>query len=152
MKGTEECYDYTVLSKVLPNGHIDFSCRPLIDVDVSGDTETRRFKALVDSGTEITVLDDEIAKLLKIRPEGRLRGKLSGIEEFPKEGFIAPVTMVIDRFSEPLTSNVLFIENLHKNFEIILGQQDFFARFLVRFDRSRKIFCLALAPTPDEGK
>ena len=145
----EESYGYTVQTK-FGLGGFSMTYRPLVEVDVSGHTKTARFKALVDSGTEITVMDKSIAEYLGITSEGKSTGSLSGIEEHPKPGFIAPVNLKIDRFNKTFTFHVLFIENLDKNFDIILGQQDFFLNFIVRFERHEKTFYFRLSPGINE--
>ena len=45
--------------------------RPLLDVDVYGTTGPERFTALIDSGTEVTVMSTAIALLLDISPVGK---------------------------------------------------------------------------------
>lgn len=106
--------------------------------------------SIVDSGTEITVMDRSIAMLLGIRPEGRERGQLSGLEEW-KEGFIAPVFLQVTGFDEIFTFSVLFIEDLHRNFDILLGQQDFFFNFDVTFRKSKNLFYLQRVSSADYG-
>ena len=89
-------------------------------------------------------MDRSIAILLDIDAEGAPRGQLSGLEEW-KEGFIAPVSLRVDKFDDVFTFEVLFIEDLHRNFDIILGQQDFFRNFDVTFRKSKKLFYLQRA-------
>lgn len=136
-----QSYGYTAQSK---RGNIDYVYRPLIDVIVGSEKESRTFKALVDSGTDITVMDKTIAQLLMISADNRDPGHLSGIGNW-KPGFIAPISLKIPEFPErTFNFNVLFIENLSENFEIILGQHDFFLNFNVIFKRSKKTFHLEL--------
>ena len=144
----EKRYGYTAQSQ---RGDHNYIYRPLVDVRLSSDSKSRTFKALVDSGTEITVMDQSIAALLDISSAEREHGILSGLESW-KEGFIAPVSLEFEGFDEVFNFRVLFIEDLHRNFEIILGQQDFFNTFIVRFEKHRDLFFLDRAPTEDEGK
>lgn len=115
--------------------------RPLLDVTVGGTAKERRFKALVDSGTELTVMDQNIARLLDISSEGREMGELSGLEVW-KKGFLAPVSLRVEGFNQVFNFDVLFIEDLGRNFEIILGQNDFFRNFDVTFKKSENKFYL----------
>ncbi len=133
-----EGYGYTAQAKL---GYAEYTYRPLVDVEVSGLSKTRRFKALVDSGTEITVMDKSIALLLNIDLKNRQTGKLSGLGEW-RDGVIAPVSLKVDRFSDVFTFSVLFVEDLQRNFDIILGQQDFFRSFDVTFRKSKNMFYL----------
>lgn len=133
-------YGYT--AQVNTVGNVDYTYRPLLDVEVGSDTKSRSFKALVDSGTDITVMDQSIAELLEISPKGRRRGQLSGVGS-AKDGFIAPVSLKIDKFpDDTFNFRVLFVENLSKNFEIILGQHDFFLNFTVTFKKAESLFYL----------
>lgn len=138
-------YGYTAQSRL---GSVAYTYRPLVDVEVGSNTKSRFFKALVDSGTEITVMDQSIAMLLGVSAEGREKGQLSGLEEW-KDGFIAPVTLKVDKFDETFTFSVLFIEDLHRNFDILLGQQDFFRNFDVTFRKSKNLFYLQRVSSSD---
>lgn len=133
-----EGYGYTAQAKF---EYAEYTYRPLVDVMVSGPNKTRRFKGLVDSGTEITVMDKSIALLLGIELAERPTGKLSGLGEW-REGSITPVSLQIDRFGETFTFSVLFVEDLQRNFDIILGQQDFFFNFDITFQKSKNMFYL----------
>jgi hypothetical protein len=132
-------YGYTAHSNKNGTG---YTYRPLVEVEVGHEEESATFKALIDSGTDITVMDTFIAEMLKINPEGCDKGKLSGLESW-KDGFIAPVSLKIEHFGDiTLNFDVLFIEDLSKNFDIILGQHDFFNRFDVIFKKSKNQFYL----------
>ncbi len=121
---------------------IGYTYRPLIEVEVGNKEDSATFKALIDSGTDITVMDTFIAEMLQISPKGRDKGELSGLEAW-KKGFIAPVSLKIESFPDvTLNFDVLFIEDLSKNFDIILGQHDFFSRFNVTFKKSQNKFYL----------
>ncbi len=134
-----QSYPYTAQVR---KGSIDYSYRPLIEVDVGGETESRRFKALVDSGTDVTVMDRVIAELLGITRSSHISATLSGVGE-SREGFIAPVSLKVDKFPDEIFNfDVIFVENLSNNFDIILGQQDFFRNFTVTFKRKENLFYL----------
>lgn len=134
-------YGYTAQVRL---GSVDYTYRPLIDVEVGGADQVRTFKALVDSGTDITMMDQTIAVLLGIDADGKQTGKASTLGSVTN-GFLASVSLKIDGFSNAFTFNVLFVENLSNNFEIILGQQDFFQNFDVTFVKSSNQFYLKLA-------
>lgn len=136
-------YGYTAQCRV---GSAEYTYRPLVDVAVGSKTKTRTFKALIDSGTEITVMDLSIAVLLDIDSRGREMGRLAGLEQW-KEGFIAPVSLTVHGFEHVFHFNVLFIEDVHRNFDILLGQQDFFLNFEVTFKKSENAFYLQRSPS-----
>ncbi len=132
-------YGYTAQAT---RGTIEYTYRPLVDVEVGSVTQSGTFKALIDSGSEITILDTSIAELLGISSEGKREGKLSGIGEW-RSGFIAPVSLKISRFPDKVFDfEVLFVEDVGENFDIILGQQDFFRNFNVTFKRQENLFYL----------
>jgi hypothetical protein len=125
-------------------GSIDYSYRPLLEVEVGGPHQSRRFKALVDSGTDVTVMDSVIAELLGLATDDRTPATVSGVGQ-SQIGFIAPVSIKVERFPDKVFNfEVIFVESLSNNFDIILGQQDFFANFNVTFKRSQNIFFLEL--------
>ena len=131
-------YGYTAQTR---HGQVGFVYRPFIDVEIGSETETRRFKALVDSGTEITVIDQAIAEVLDIDSKNCEHGELSALGVTSK-GFLAPVSLKVDKFDRVFNFTVLFIENLSENFDIILGQQDFFLNFDITFKKSENVFYL----------
>jgi Aspartyl protease len=136
-----QSYPYTAQVR---RGHIDFAYRPFVDIEVGGEKTSRTFKALVDSGTDVTVMDTVIAELLGIESTNRVSATLSGVGD-SKKGFIAPVSLKVDKFQhKTFNFEVIFVENLSNNFEIILGQQDFFQNFNVTFKKSEKLFYLEL--------
>jgi len=121
--------------------------RPLLDIEVSSNTDTESFVALVDSGTEVTLMSSEIATLLGISPAGKRQGKVWGFGKSgnEKDGFLAKVTIVVPEFpKEVLTTTVLFVDGISSDFpfDILLGQEDFFRRFIVRFEKNKNKFFL----------
>ena len=133
-------YPYT--PQVNRRGPMSFTYRPLVEIAVSGENNTETFMALVDSGTEITMMDSEIAAVLGIDPIKGKKATASGIGG-DKPGFLCKVHIQVQGFDDVLTCNVLFIENL--TFDIILGQDDFFKRFLVKFEKRKNTFYLDTA-------
>lgn len=131
-------YQYTAQ---VHRGTAGFVYRPLVDVEVGGETETRRFKALIDSGSQVTIIDRAIATLLRIDSTGCERATLSafGVDTV---GFLAPVSIKVAGFDQVFRFNVVFAENLNHNFDIILGQEDFFKNFDVTFKKSEEVFYL----------
>ena len=142
MERREEEYDYT--SRFHRISKTTFY-RPLIDIDVSAETGPETFSALIDSGTEVTIMSSEIAQLIGISPVGKKSGIVSGFGD--KKGFVAEVNILVPEFhSEVLTTNVVFVEGVSSDFpfDILLGQEDFFRRFITRFEKHRNKFFLSL--------
>ena len=99
--------------------------------------------ALVDSGTDATMMDLEIANILEIDLGKSKKVTASGLGS-TKPGFLAKLNIQVDQFDESMTFTVIFVEGL--GFDAILGQDDFFRHFHVRFEREAKMFYLR--PTP----
>jgi hypothetical protein len=139
---TWQPYDYT--SRTHRRGKPLY--RPLLDVEVSGAAQTETFTALVDSGSETTVISEEIALILGITPAGKRTVKIAGFGERP--GFIAQVNIVVPEFRENvLTTDVVFVHGVSHDFpfDILLGQDDFFRRFHIRFEKNMNKFYLKAA-------
>ncbi len=115
------------------------SYRPLVEVELFGQAASHRSVALIDSGSEASLMDREIADVLGISAEGKPPVTVSGVSG-EKQGFISPVSVRIEGFDELLTFNVIFIDE--PSFDVIFGQQDFFRNFDVRFEHSRERFFL----------
>lgn len=120
--------------------------RPLLDIGVSSATGPEIFSALIDSGTEVTIMSSEIAELIGIVSTDKKRGTVSGFGE--KEGFVAQVRIVVPEFPKTvLTTDVVFVDGVSSDFpfDILLGQDDFFRRFLIKFEKSKNKFYLGIA-------
>lgn len=107
--------------------------------------------ALVDSGTDATIIDASLAPVLGVNLAEGKKVKLWGAGDKDQEykiAYLHKVTIEVPGFQETINTKVLFADNLE--FEVILGQQDFFHRFYVRFEYHRKKFYLKAAPTEDE--
>ena len=120
--------------------------RPLLDVDVSGDSSTERFTALVDSGTELTIMSTQVAQLIGINSSGKQYVNILSFGD-SKPGFIAQIKIIVPEFpKEIITTNVIFSDSVSDGvpYDILLGQEDFFRRFLIRFEKHQNKFFLAL--------
>ncbi len=110
--------------------------RPLIDIEVSADGKSETFSALIDSGTEVTIMNEQIAQLLGINSVGKTSAGVYTLDDFPnmqKMGYIAKVNIVVPGFPcEVMTTKVIFADGTGNSpFDILLGQDDFFRRFLI---------------------
>ena len=125
--------------------------RPIVDIDVSFGKKTETIMALIDSGTEVTIMNTEIAQLLEISPNGKGEARIfafGDIKQSEKVGFLQKVNIVVPEFpDEVLTTTVAFIDSFGKGapYDVLLGQDDFFRRFLVRFEKHKNKFYLDVA-------
>ena len=134
-------YEYT--ARFNGPGKAEYSYRPMVKISVAASTGSENFMALIDSGSEITMMSSEIADILEISPAGCKTGVASGLGG-NSPGFFSKVNIQIPEFpSQVITTNVLFIKDL--SFDILLGQDDFFRTFLVRFEKHKNKFYLEIA-------
>lgn len=131
-------------------GAADYCYRPMLDISISSDTQTEVFGALVDSGTDITMVDIELAEILQIDLKNSSKGIASGIGQVKETGYLHTVTLEVIELKEKVITNVLFVPRL--GFSIVLGQSDFFNRFLVTFNKPDHEFTLKIAPPKDKGR
>lgn len=141
-------HTYPYIPQINRHGSIDYSYRPLVKIEVSSRGHSDKFMGLVDSGTDITMMDAEMATILGIELSSLERASAFGIGEDTHKAFLGEVTLQVPEFEEKIVCNVLFVEKL--GFQVILGQQDFFRRFVVSFEKHKNTFSLELAPTQDE--
>jgi hypothetical protein len=130
-------YSYTLSGKttdtLLP--------RPLIEIIISNKTGKFPCLAMIDSGTDSTVLNSDIAKALYIEKNTCESVKLGGIGE--KAGFRCEVDVYVPDFNVSVKIPVIFLEDVR--FDGLLGQAHFFQRFNVKFEKSANTFYVAPA-------
>jgi hypothetical protein len=134
-------YDYT--AQLGPGNNIAY--RPLVEIRVSTASNVKPLSvmAMIDSGTDSTVFNAEIAYALGIDPKKCQKVKVGGIGS--AEGFICTITMSIPDFNTAMQIPVIFVEN--PPFDGLLGQKHFFERFKIRFEKDKNSFFLALVQT-----
>lgn len=117
--------------------------RPLVEVNVSNGISPKGISvlALVDSGTDGTLFNLEIAKSLGIDISKCKRVKVGGIGE--REGFISDIKLTVPDFRGSMQISVIFVE--HLPFNGLLGQRDFFEKFRIKFEKDRNKFYLTPA-------
>lgn len=138
-------YDYTPRTH-RASGRTKVYHRPLLDIDVWGVTGPERFTALIDSGTELTVMSTEVAQLLDITSRGKQQVQVSTFGS-TVPGYVAEVRIVVPGFpKEVLTTNVIFSDSVSNGtpYDILLGQEDFFSRFLIKFEKRKNKFYIKL--------
>ncbi len=123
----------------LSNQLSGLSYMPLVELELHGLTGTHRASALIDSGSEASMMDMEIAEALGIKIPEHLPITVSGVSG-SKRGFSSPVSFKVEGFDDVFTFTVIFVSE--PSFDIVLGQQDFFRNFDIEFLRNEGIFRL----------
>lgn len=118
--------------------------RPLVEVEVFSKTSRKRrpILALIDSGTDSSVLHADIARGLEINLAKCQRVRLGGIGSL--DGYLSNIQLVVPDIEIAIDIPVIFAEGLP--FDGLLGQRHFFQRVRVRFEKDRNKFFLAPAP------
>jgi hypothetical protein len=112
--------------------------RPFLDVEIHyKDTKPFRTTAIVDSGSDITLMDAELAEYFGIDELTCEQVALSGVTG-KSSGFVGYVAIKIEGFEEMIPQTVIFTRELKTG--ILLGQQCFFAYFRITFDKANNIF------------
>ena len=130
-------YDYTV--QVGPGN--SWVYRPIVEIKISQKNSSREVPvlAMIDSGTDGTVLDANIAEVLGIDPAKCRKVKLGGIGSV--EGFLSIVHLSLPDLKATMDIPIVFAHNLPM--EGLLGQRHFFQRFKIRFEKDKNKFYLA---------
>lgn len=116
--------------------------RPLIQIEISRRAEDAStvVLALIDSGTDSTVMNAVFAPRLGIDKNACQTVRLGGIGT--SNGFICNIRMRVPDFGVSIDLPVIFIEN--PPFDALLGQRHFFEKFDVKFEKHRNKFHLAV--------
>lgn len=113
--------------------------RPSIEIElINGRNKTKQM-AIVDSGTDISLMDFGVAKVLNVDFKSCEKRKVGGITG-SSVGYRTDVEIIVERFTARLKIPVIFVEEL--NTGILLGQIGFFEHFVITFDKKKSIFTL----------
>lgn len=115
--------------------------RPLIQIELSNHDKSIPTSALVDSGTDTTMVDAEIASELGINLRLCTEIPVSGIGK--TKGRKCDVNLTLSQNGVALyikDMSVVFVENLP--FGVLLGQKDFFNAVDIRFEKRNNRFFL----------
>lgn len=117
--------------------------RPLIPLVLRAVSASPLLDGLVDSGSDDTILNAELASALGISLNKCPRVPLGGIGSGQQIGYRAEVTFVFEDLKYEYTSEAVFAAIPH--FSVILGQNDFFQHFNVLFEASKGTFTVTRA-------
>ena len=116
--------------------------RPIVELELIGKIENIHALGLIDSGADTTMMNIEYAKLLGIDLRAAQKEEFLGIGNARVTTFIALVTMKIKHFNIPITTPVAFTDS--PSVDVLLGQEDFFELFRIKFEKDHDIFELIM--------
>lgn len=117
--------------------------RPMVELELVGKTETINALGLIDSGADTTMMNIEYAKALGIDLEKSVKKEFLGIGGTRVVTYIASVTMKVKHFDTPMTTPVAFTDS--SSVDVLLGQEDFFESFRIKFEKDHDVFDLSLS-------
>jgi len=116
-----------------------FLSMPQMFVSVSGKDGSRTVSALLDSGAAVSVADIGIAKSIGAVLDKKKGISFGGITAGAKEpAYPARVKIKVEGFKE-ITTTVYFAK-ISKAYTLILGQEGFFDRFTITFQKKKDTF------------
>lgn len=118
--------------------------RPIIELEIIGKTQALNALGLIDSGADTVLMNLEYAKVLGIDLDPNHKKEFLGIGNSRVECFLSSVTMKVKHFDVPITTPVAFTDSA--SVDILLGQEDFFEAFRIKFEKDHDTFDLALSP------
>ena len=118
--------------------------RPMIELELIGKTETINVLGLIDSGADTTMMNLEYAKALGIDFEKAVKKEFIGIGGTRVVTYISSVMLKVKHFDTPITTPVAFTDSL--SVDVLLGQEDFFEFFRIKFEKDHDAFDLLLSP------
>ncbi|TSC84504.1 MAG: hypothetical protein G01um101417_169 [Parcubacteria group bacterium Gr01-1014_17] len=118
--------------------------RPLVELELIGKRKNLKALGLLDSGADTTMMNLEYAKALDISLDTEKQKEYIGIGGARIPCFLSLITLKVKHFEKPITTAVAFIDS--PSVDILLGQEDFFERFRVKFEKDHDVF--ELSPSP----
>ena len=118
--------------------------RPLIELELVGNGQTIHALGLIDSGADTTMMNLEYARVLGIDLKTANKKEFLGIGGTRVNCFLSSVEMKLRHTDQTFTSTVAFTES--PSVDILLGQEDFFECFRIKFEKDHDVF--ELSPSP----
>ena len=110
---------------------------PIISIQIIRDKKVFETVGLIDSGCQRTHINHDIADFLGIDPHEGTKTNTSGITGM-SEGFSTSIQMKVKDGGDVFGAPVVFVKGLPV--AVLLGQENFFEKFNVRFEKSKGFF------------
>jgi len=115
----------------------DVVFRPIIPIAVrSGDKETRIVKGLIDSGSNTSYVDEELAEDLGVDLDSCHEVPIGGLGLPGNRGRVCTVKIYVVDFDYEYESHVIFAKVEAQT--VLLGVRDFFKEFNVLFEATKE--------------
>jgi len=117
--------------------------RPLIELNILGGDKLVKAFGLIDSGADTTLMNIEYAKRAGIILDLEKTKLYLGISGPSTPCYLSVVPIKVKYFDDPIDVSVGFIDS--PAVDILLGQEDFFERFKIKFEKDHNTFELSTA-------
>lgn len=109
--------------------------RPIIPITLRSEDQEVNYEVLVDSGADISILDNDIAEVLNLDPEDGEEEKFVGVGGEELVMHVHPVTIEVGGWEYETKAG---FADLPPNGYGIVGQNHFFRFFRITFDYTKK--------------
>lgn len=129
-------YDYTCF--VPPDRSLKWIRRPIITIEIFGPNDSKEFDALIDSGADNALFNEEVADLLGIDLSKATPVKLTGISGQLDGRRLEDIKIKVKNFNEAVEIPVCFIKSATVG--VLLGQEGFFDKYRIKFEKDHNSF------------
>jgi hypothetical protein len=129
-------FKYTQSLATDSKGH--FLSRPLLEVELRGPQRTVTVLGLLDSGADMSLMNIRYAQALGIALDKLPTKDFVGISDARVPTYFTEVPIMVKHFSDVLYLPVAFADS--PSVDVLLGQEEFFDAFRIRFEKDRDVF------------
>jgi len=133
-------YGYTLTLNTNIKG--GYTKRPLIEIEIIGERGETPAHGLIDSGADSVMMNIQYAKDVGVQLDKKKKRPYVGIGGRKVVCYEAFVDFKVNGFSETFTTPVAFIDS--PSVDVLLGQEDFFEIFRIKFEKDHDTFELTL--------
>lgn len=112
--------------------------RPMIEIEVFGKDDSKKFDALIDSGADLSLFNLEIAEALDIDLTNAKSANFTGIAGNVDGYRVDKLKIKVDGFSETVEIPACFVDS--PSVGILLGQDGFFDLHRIKFEKDHDTF------------
>lgn len=112
--------------------------RPMIEIEVFGPGDSKKFDALIDSGADVSLFNLEIAEALGIDLVNAKPANFTGIAGSVNGYRIDKTKIKVDGFAQAVEIPACFVDS--PSVGILLGQDGFFDLHRIKFEKDHDAF------------
>ena len=132
-------YKYT--SFFPPDRTLKWIKKSIVPIEVFGPKDSRNFDALVDSGADCSLFNIQVAEALGIDLSSARPARLTGISGQINGYRLEKIKIKVEGLDDAVEIPVCFVES--PTVSVLLGQEGFFDKYRIRFEKDHDIFEIA---------